>query len=328
MKILLTGGAGYVGSATLRWLLQHGHDPIAFDDLSAGHAAALPSDRLIVGNMLDTAALADALRRRNVKAVMHFAALASVPESITKPDEYWTINVLGTKSVLDAARAAGVRKIIFSSTAATYCFDEPMPLREESAQRPRVPYGTTKLAAERLIHDYALAYDMGYTILRYFNAAGADRSGDYGESREKETHLIPLVLLTALSQRPALRIFGNEFDTRDGTCVRDYVHTDDLAQAHQLAVETLQPGMQRIYNVGSGTGTSVLEVLRTCEEVVGQSIPHEYHPPRPGDPATLIASPEKLCGDLGWTPQVPDIREIVQTAWDWHRRHPHGYADR
>ncbi len=328
MRILLTGGAGYVGSAALRWLLDKGHDALAFDDLSAGHAAAVPEGRLVNGSILDVDALVTAMETQRTEAVMHFAALASVPDSIRAPDEYWATNVLGTKNVLDAARSGGVDRFIFSSTAATYSFDEPMPLVEESAQIPQVPYGTTKLAAEKLIHDYACAYDMGYAILRYFNASGADPSGEFGEARQRETHLIPLVLLTALGKREKLQIFGQNLDTRDGTCVRDYVHTDDLAQAHQLAVESLQPGMRRVYNVGSGTGTTVLEVLRSCEEVVGRPIPHEYQEPRPGDPSTLIASPNRIRQQLGWSPRFTTIRQIVETAWEWHCRYPNGYAGR
>ena len=256
MKILLTGGAGYVGSACLRWLLDHGHDPIAFDNLSEGNVAAVPeaADRLIRGDIAETDRLADVLRRHGVEAVMHFAALALVPDSITDPEAYYRVNVVGTKSVLDAMRAAGIRKILFSSTAATFGFHGEMPLREDSPQAPETPYGTTKLAVEWLIKDYARAYNLGYTILRYFNAAGADPGGDFGEHRRRETHLIPLIFQAAVGRRPKIMIYGDDYPTPDGTCVRDYVHTTDLAQAHQLAVESLEPGMGRAYNLGSGTG--------------------------------------------------------------------------
>jgi UDP-glucose 4-epimerase len=325
LKILLTGGAGYIGSACLRWLIRHGHDPIAFDDLSEGNVAAVPSDRLIRGDVLDTDALAAAMRHQGTEAVMHFAALASVPDSINDPDNYYRINVLGTKSVLDAMRLATVPRVVFSSTAATYGFRSEMPLREYTSQTPETPYGTTKLAAERMIQDYARAYDLGYAILRYFNASGADPDGQYGEDRRHEAHLIPLTLQVAVGRREKLLIYGGDWETPDGTCVRDYVHTDDLALAHQLAVENIGPGVGRIYNLGSGTGVSVLEVLRACEEAVGRPIAHEVVPRRPGDPAILIASPERISRELGWAPQFADIRAIVQTAWRWHHDHPQGY---
>jgi len=327
MKILLTGGAGYVGSACLRWLLNHGHDPIAYDDLSGGNVAAVPgaSSRFVKGDIIETERLAEVLRQCGIDAVMHFAALASVPDSIADPDAYYRVNVLGTKSVLDAMRAARVRKILFSSTAATYGFHAEMPLREDSPQLPETPYGTTKLAAEWLIKDYARAYDLGYTLLRYFNASGADLDGNFGEDRRHESHLIPLILQVATGRRPKVLICGNDYPTRDGSCVRDYVHTADLAQAHQLALEALEPGMGRAYNLGSGSGATVFEVLRACEEAVGRPITYEIAGRRPGDPAVLIASPEKVVDELGWSPRYSHIRDIVQSAWEWHRRNPDGY---
>lgn len=327
MKILLTGGAGYVGSACLRWLLKSGHDPIAYDNLSQGNIAAVPqaANRLIKGDILETERLAEALRQNGIEAVMHFAALASVPDSIADPEGYYRVNVLGTKSVLDAMRAAGVRKILFSSTAATYGFHAEMPLREDSPQLPETPYGTTKLAAEWLIKDYARAYNLGYTLLRYFNASGADLDGNFGEDRRHESHLIPLILQVAVSRRPKVLVCGNDYPTRDGSCVRDYIHTADLASAHQLAVEALEPGMGRAYNLGSGSGATVLEVLRACEEAVGRPINHEIAGRRPGDPAVLIASPQKAIAELGWSPRYSRIRDIVQSAWKWHHRHPEGY---
>jgi UDP-glucose 4-epimerase len=233
---------------------------------------------------------------------------------------------MGTKNVLDAMRHAGVARIVFSSTAATYGFHVEMPLREGSPQTPETPYGTTKLAAEWLIKDYAHAYGIGYTLLRYFNASGADPDGQNGEDRRHEAHLIPLVFQVAVGRRETLLIYGGDWDTHDGTCVRDYVHTDDLAQAHQLAVESLEPSVAQAYNLGSGTGVSVLEVLRACEAVVGRPIRHEIVGRRPGDPATLIASPDRITDDLGWSPRYNDIRAIAETAWRWHSSHPQGYA--
>jgi UDP-glucose 4-epimerase len=328
MKVLLTGGAGYVGSACLRWLLNHGHDPIAYDDLSEGNIAAVPeaSSRFIKGDIIETERLAGVLRQHGIEAVMHFAALASVPESIADPEAYYRVNVFGTKSVLDAMRAARVRKILFSSTAATYGFHAEMPLREDSPQLPETPYGTTKLAAEWLIKDYARAYELGYTLLRYFNASGADPDGNFGEDRRHETHLIPLILQVASGRRPKVLIYGSDYPTRDGSCVRDYVHTADLAQAHQLALEALKPGVERAYNLGSGSGATVYEVLRACEDVVGQPIPCEITDRRPGDPAVLIASSTKVVDELGWSARYSDIRDIVQSAWEWHRSHPAGYG--
>ena len=328
MKILLTGGAGYVGSACLRWLLEHGHDPIAYDNLSEGNIAAVPNatDRLIIGEIGDLDQLTEVMRRHRFQAVMHFAALASVPDSIADPEAYYRVNVGGTKVVLDAMRAADVRRILFSSTAATYGFHSEMPLRENSPQAPETPYGTTKLAAEWLIKDYARAYGLGYIFLRYFNAAGADPGGHFGEDRRHESHLIPLIFQVAVGRRPKVLIYGSDYPTQDGTCVRDYVHTTDLAQAHQRAVEALEPGLGRAYNLGSGTGVTVLEVLRACEEVTGRSLMHEVVGRRLGDPAVLVASPESIIKELGWSPCHSDIREIVRTAWDWHRRHPNGFA--
>ncbi len=329
MKVLLTGGAGYVGSACLRWLLKRGHDPIAYDNMLEGNAASVPesSRRLVVGDIADTDRLADALKQHQAEAVMHFAALASVPDSIGDPEAYYRVNVAGTKSVLDAMRTAGVSKILFSSTAATYGFHAEMPLRETSAQTPETPYGTTKLAAEWLIKDYARAYGMSYTVLRYFNASGADLDGEHGEDRRHEAHLIPLILHAALGRRPKVMIFGTDYETRDGTCVRDYVHTADLAQAHELAVLALRPGVGKAYNLGSGTGATVLEVLRACEKAVGRPIPHEFAPRRPGDPGVLVASPDAIVQDLGWSPRYSDVEAIVSSAWRWHEKHPRGYTE-
>ena len=326
MNILLTGGAGYIGSATLRWLLRHGHDATAYDNMCEGNARSVPAGRLVEGDILDTDRLAATLRDRRIDAVMHFAALASVPLSIRDPESYWRTNVVGTKSVLDAMRTAGVPRIVFSSTAATYAFGVEMPIRETTPQVPETPYGTTKLAAERMIREYARAYDLGYTILRYFNASGADPDGQHGESRHVEGHIIPLTLLVAVGRRDKLKIFGGDWDTRDGTCVRDYVHTDDLALAHQLAVEGLEPGVGRAYNLGSGTGTTILEVLRACERAVGRPIAHEIVERRPGDPGTLVATPELIARELGWEPRHASIDAIVETAWRWHESHPDGYG--
>jgi UDP-glucose 4-epimerase len=301
MRILMTGGAGYVGSACLRWALQNGHDPVAFDNLSMGNAAAVPGERLVLGDIEDRGALVQAMREWEIEAVMHFAALASVPESI---------------------------QLVFSSTAATYAFDNAMPLIESSRLDPQVPYGRSKLAAEWMIRDYTRAYGLSHVILRYFNASGADPDGQFGEDRRDETHLIPLVFYAAIGRRDELLIYGDDWETRDGTCVRDYVHTEDLARAHQVAIEKMEPGSGRTFNVGSGRGATVREVLRACEEVVGHPIPHAITERRPGDPAVLIASSERLMRELGWKPRFTDIRDIVATAWAWCQSHPDGYGSR
>lgn len=328
MRVLLTGGAGYIGSACLRGLLRQGHDAIAYDDLSLGNAAAVPDSRLIVGDIVDTEYLTSVLRDGAFDAVMHFAAVASVPESVQQPELYYRLNALGTKSVLDAMRQASVWRLVFSSTAATYGFHETMPLLESTPQLPQTPYGASKLSAEWMIRDYARAYGIGYATCRYFNASGADADGEHGEDRRCESHLIPLTLAAALGKRPALQVCGTDYPTRDGSCVRDYVHVEDIAEAHRLSLEQLRPGEGSAYNLGSGEGVTVWEVLRACEAVVGQPIPHQAAPRRPGDPAVLIASSDRARRELGWTPRYPDIRGIVETAWRWHQRYPQGYADR
>ncbi|MFK7960969.1 MAG: UDP-glucose 4-epimerase GalE [Phycisphaerales bacterium] len=321
----MTGGAGYVGSACLRWMAERGHDVFAYDDLSAGNRAAVPADRLIQGDIRDRAALVAALKATGAECVMHYAALASVPESIREPDRYWDINVHGTQCVLDAMHRCDVRRFVFSSTAATYAFDAEMPLTDASAQIPETPYGTTKLAAERMIRDYATGLGLGAVILRYFNASGADASGEHGESRSHETHLIPLILSVAAGARESVTIFGTDWPTPDGTCVRDYVHVADLASAHEAAAKAIEPGAVEAFNVGTGRGTSVMEVLRACERVSGHSINHVLADRRDGDPPTLVASPQRLIDRLGWTPAHPTIDSIVETAWAWHRAFPAGY---
>ncbi len=325
MKVLLTGGAGYVGSACLRYLLRHGYDAVAFDDLSEGNRGAVPEGRLIVEDMLDPDRLVEVLGAEKVRRGDALRGSRVVPESIKSPETYWRINALGTKNVLDAMRRTGVQRIVFSSTAATYGVDGDMPLTEDSPQRPQTPNGTTKLASEWMIREYSAAYKIGSTHLRYFNASGADESGHHGEDRRTESHLIPLALQAAQGQRDKLLIFGGDWPTRDGTNVRDYVHVEDLAQAHRLAVEAVEPGMGRAFCMGSGTGTTVLEVLRACEEVVGRTIPHAIVDRRPGDPAVLVASPDRIMRELGWAPRYPDIKSIVRTAWQWHSTHPYGY---
>ena len=327
MNILLTGGAGYVGSACMRWMLARGHQCVAFDNMKEGHRKAIPADRLIVGDIRDVEALTAALRQAKAEAVMHFAAATYVGESVSNPEYHYDNNIHGTLCLLRAMRAAGVKRMLFSSTCATYGMNPKVPMNEESVQDPCSPYARTKLAVEWMIRDFAHAYGLGFTLLRYFNAAGADPDGKFGEDHRPETHLIPLVLEVPLGKRAKIQLFGKDYPTPDGTCIRDYIHTSDLAQAHQLAIEATTPTTAEVYNVGTGNGQSVLDILRACERACGKPIAHEFGPRRPGDPPALVADPTKIKTKLGWKPQYADIDKTVAMAWQWHVAHPNGYAE-
>ena len=328
MRVFVTGGAGYVGSACLRRLLAEGHDAVAFDNLCEGHKEAVPGGRLIVGDVRDTAALARAIKDHGSEAVMHFAAATYVGVSVEDPDYHYGNNIGGTLSLLRAMREAGVRRMLFSSTCATYGDNPKPPMDEQAAQIPCSPYARTKLAVEWMIRDFAHAYGLGFTILRYFNAAGADSDGEYGENHDPENHLIPLVLEVPLGKRDKILLFGDDYPTPDGTCIRDYIQTDDLASAHLLAISATTPQTAEVYNVGTGQGQSVRQVHAACEQVTGRSIPFEVVARRPGDAPALVADPTKLKTKLGWKPKYPDIRTIIDTAWRWHQRYPNGYADK
>ena len=325
MRILVTGGAGYVGSACLRHLIELGHAAVAYDNLVQGHPEAVPEGCFFRGDILDTARLTSLLQEFQADAVMHFAAATCVGESVEDPEYHYRNNIAGTLSLLTAMKSCGVRRLLFSSTCATYGANPKPPMNEDAAQVPCSPYARTKLAVEWMIGDFAHAYDLGYTILRYFNAAGASPDGLHGEDHDPENHLIPLVLQVALGQRAHLQVFGNDYPTPDGTCIRDYVHVDDLARAHSLAIEATAVDTRQVFNVGTGQGSSVLEIIRACEEVVGQPIPCQISPRRPGDPPALVADPSKLRQCLGWQPAYTDITKTVETAWKWHRSHSHGY---
>jgi UDP-glucose 4-epimerase len=326
MKIFVTGGAGFVGSACLRHLLVHGYEAVAYDNLAQGHRDAVPADKLIVGDISDGTALVRAMQDFKPDAVMHFAAATYVGESVSNPEYHYRNNIGGTLSLLGAMREVGVKRMLFSSTCATYGMNPKVPMGEDSAQEPFSPYARTKLAVEWMIRDFAHAYGMGFTLLRYFNASGADADGKHGEDHRPENHLIPLVLDVALGKRTHIDVFGTDYPTPDGTCLRDYVHTADLAQAHRLAIAATTEKTAEVFNIGTGVGQSVFEIIAACEAVTGKKIEYKICPRRPGDPPALVASPLKLMRELAWKPQYTNIKDTIATAWQWHKSHPNGYA--
>lgn len=317
MKILVVGGAGYVGSHACKALGAAGHEPIIFDNLATGHAHAVKWGPLILGDLLKPADIDTALADHQPDAVMHFAALAYVGESMLRPDLYYRTNVTGTLNLLDAMRKADIGRIIFSSTCATYGQPEEMPIRETTPQAPINPYGRSKLMIEQVLADYCRAFDMGAVALRYFNAAGADPEGEIGEEHDPETHLIPLVLQTALGLRESVQVFGTDYPTPDGTAIRDYVHVSDLADAHVKALDGIKAGKLDVFNLGKGTGTSVQQIIETARSITGRDIQADFAPRRPGDPPVLLADPSRAGTELGWSPQISDLDTILQTAWKW-----------
>jgi len=327
MKILITGGAGYVGSACLRYVASQGHEVMAYDNLVMGHALAVDGHPLVEGDIADTELLTKTLRDFGADAVMHFAAATYVGESVENPEYHYRNNIGGTLSLLNAMRAAGVDRMLFSSTCATYGMTQSETMSEETPQDPFSPYARTKLAVEWMIRDFAAAYGMGFTLLRYFNASGGDAGGGHGEDHRPENHLIPLVLEVPLGQRANIMVFGDDYPTPDGTCIRDYVHTRDLASAHLLAIEATEPGTAEVFNIGTGNGQSVMEIIKACEKVTGQKIPYEITARRPGDPPRLVAEPTKLKTQLGWEPKYSNIEDTIATAWAWHQGHPNGYGN-
>lgn len=328
-SILVTGGAGYIGSHTLRVLRDAGYELLVYDSLEKGHRAAVASYRLIVGDIADELRLDRVFREHPIDAVIHFAAYIEAGESVGDPGRYFGNNVGGSLALLRSMTRAGVRQLVFSSTAAVYGNPEAIPILEGSRLSPESPYGTSKLIVETMLDAFGAAHQLRSVRLRYFNAAGAHPSATIGEDHFPETHLIPLVLQTALGQRSHIAIHGDDYPTEDGTCVRDYVHVCDLADAHLLALRALERGAEcEAYNVGSGEGASVLEVVETARRVTGVNIPSETGPRRPGDPARLVASSERIRRELGWSPRWPGLEEIVASAWEWHRSHPNGYGDR
>lgn len=322
MNVLVTGGAGYIGSVCVEQLLNAGHRVTVFDNLTEGHRQAVDERaELVVGDLADRQAIMDVVHRAQPAAILHFAANALVGESMTNPSKYFRNNVAAGLNLLDAAVAGGVKKFIFSSTCATYGVPERLPMTEDLPQRPVNPYGESKLMFEKILGWYQQIHGLEFAAFRYFNAAGASQR--FGEHHKIETHLIPNVLKVALGQRDSCEIYGTDYPTPDGTCIRDYIHVIDLAEAHILA---LQPGKKGFFNLGNGDGYSVRQVIQTCEQVTGKSIPAVEKPRRPGDPPRLVAAAEKARRELGWSPKYPQLEKIVQSAWDWHRRHPQGYV--
>lgn len=321
MKVFLTGGAGYIGSVTSEMLLDAGHEVIIFDNLGRGHRNALdPRAKFIKGDLREQNSIAKAMQEVCPDAVMHFAAYALVGESMEKPEIYFRNNVIGGINLAEAMLKSGVKKIVFSSTCATYGQPEQVPITEEELQQPQNPYGDSKLMFEHTLRWYQQLHDFKPVFLRYFNACGA--TDKYGEDHEPETHLIPIILQVALGQREHIKIFGDDYNTPDGTCIRDYIHIVDLARAHILALEKDVTGP---FNLGTGNGCSVREVIEACRKITGHPIPAIVAPRRPGDPDRLVAAPHKANKLLGWTPKYADIDTIVASAWHWHQSHPNGY---
>jgi UDP-glucose 4-epimerase len=333
MKVLVTGGAGYIGGVVADELLQAGHEVIVFDNLSRGHRQAVPKNaELVIGELADRAALDQLLRTQAIDAVVHFAALIEAGESMKAPETFFRNNTANALTLLEAMLGAGVKRFVFSSTAALYGNPERTPIEENDALRPTNAYGESKLLVERMLAWFHQIHGLRYASLRYFNAAGASRP-DRGEAHQPETHLIPRILEVALGRAQHVNIFGTDYPTPDGTCVRDYIHVSDLARAHLLALHALDPaensGSQTfeplIYNLGNGQGFSVREVVEVARAVTGHPVPAIESPRRPGDPAVLIASSEKIRRELGWQPKFADLKTIVESAWQWHRAYPDGY---
>jgi UDP-glucose 4-epimerase len=324
MRILVTGGAGYIGSVVTEELIRDGHEVVVYDSLYKGHREAVdPQAKLVEADLMNGETLRRSLTEHHIEAVIHLAADSLVGESVNLPAKYYRNNVIAGLALLDAMNDAGVRRLVFSSTAATYGEPEKQPIEETDPTVPTNPYGESKLAFEHALRWYDGAYSLRYASLRYFNAAGA--SERCGEMHDPETHLIPIVLQVAAGRRPHVEIYGDDYPTRDGTCVRDYIHVIDLARAHILALGALGEG-SRIYNLGcGGEGYTVREVIETAREVTGRDIPVRVAARRPGDPALLVASSEKIRRELGWKPAMQDLRVIIESAWSWMQKHPNGY---
>ncbi|MDP6542451.1 MAG: UDP-glucose 4-epimerase GalE [Phycisphaerae bacterium] len=329
MNFLLTGGAGYIGSHVLRAAGDAGHNCVVYDSLIKGHAQAVDKTGagLILGDVSDRRTLGRVLDEHEIDTVIHFAAFIEAGESVETPEKYFHNNTAKSLELLETMRAVGVKRIVFSSTAAVYGTPQRIPIEETDPLVPINPYGASKLCVEYMLQAYARAYGLGGVSLRYFNVAGAHPSSEIGEDHIPETHLVPLVLQVPLGKRPDIKIFGDDYDTPDGTCIRDYIHVCDLADAHLLAAGAIEPGEIKVYNLGNGEGFSVREVIETCREVTGCEIPAEVVDRRPGDPARLVASSQKAIDELGWKPRFAELKTIVTDAWAWHESHRDGYGD-
>jgi UDP-glucose 4-epimerase len=328
-SILITGGAGYIGSHTTKLLLKKGYDVVIYDSLELGHRQVLnylPGAKFVQGDIGNSELLASTIKENQVDSVIHFAAYASVPDSVANPVKYYQNNIVKTLSLLDTLNSQGVKHILFSSSAATFGETKYVPIDEQHPQFPTNPYGQTKLDAEHILHWYDVAFGIKSISLRYFCAAGADPEGELGEDHTPETHMIPLTLFAALGRRPSIKMFGSDYPTPDGTGIRDYVHVTDLGQAHILGLEALRNGAETTaYNLGNGKGYSVKEVIEMGRKVTGREIVAESAPRRAGDPAELIASSAKIERELGWKPQFGDLPTIMRTAYEWFEKHPNGY---
>lgn len=325
-KILVTGGAGYIGSHTVKELVKRGFDAVVYDNLGKGHREAVFEGEFVLGDLADLDTLRETFTKHRVDSVIHFAADSDVGESVENPAKYFYNNVANGLNLLKVMLENGVKKIVFSSTAAVYGEPSRIPILESDEAVPTNPYGESKLIFENILKYYELAYGLRYISLRYFNAAGADPDGLIGEDHNPESHLIPLVLQTALGLREEVEIFGADYDTPDRTCIRDYIHVSDLADAHILALEALSDGCpSTIYNLGNGNGYSVKEVIEVARCITGRKIRAKISKKREGDPSRLVASSEKIKKELGWKPKYERLESIIETAWNWHRRHPEGF---
>ncbi len=327
MRVLVCGGAGYIGSNMTAILTAEGHEPIVFDNLSKGHRAAVKSAKFIEGDLADYELLVDTLRKYKIEAVMHFAALIEVGESVQAPLKYYRNNVSCTQNLLSAMEAAGVEKFIFSSSAAVYGIPQKVPITEDSPKQPINPYGQTKLAVENMCHYQSQAGKLRYASLRYFNAAGAGSNCTLGEDHRPESHLIPRIIYAAMGKLPQINIYGTDYPTPDGTCIRDYIHIEDLCRAHLLALDKLHQSSELIYNLGNGKGYSVREVIDTAKKGSGKDFKVVEAGRRPGDPPVLTSDATKAKKELGWKTEFPELEKIVATAWKWHNKHPNGYLD-
>jgi len=327
MRILVCGGAGYIGSNMTAMLAGEGFEPIVFDNLSKGHRKAVKNAEFIEGDLGDYELIVKTLKRYEIEAVMHFAALIEVGESVVEPLKYYRNNLSCTQSLLSAMEAVGVEKFVFSSTAAVYGMPDKVPITEECPTKPINPYGHTKLAIETMCHYQSLAGKLRYGALRYFNACGAGGGGSLGEDHRPESHLIPRIIQTAMGQRSEIKIYGTDYDTPDGTCIRDYIHIEDLCSAHLLALDRLEQNSELVYNLGNGTGYSVREVIETVKRVSGRDFKVTEAERRPGDAPVLTSDATKAINQLGWQTKFPELGKIVETAWAWHNNHPNGYED-